>query len=98
VQILSAVLSNGTVFNSIVEKLIEDTDKLASNIRLLKFHPDKGGNYEDWHKLQCCLAVIKVSFTRAVTRGGGVPGVRNPKCQPKTAKGRLSAPFFTKTP
>ena len=39
-------------------------DKINTSFKqkALKFHPDKGGNYEDWHKLQYCLAVIKVSF------------------------------------
>ena len=28
---------------------------------VLKYHPDKGGSYEDWHKLQVSMAVIKAS-------------------------------------
>ena len=28
---------------------------------VLKYHPDKGGSYKDWHKLQVSMAVIKAS-------------------------------------
>jgi hypothetical protein len=27
----------------------------------LRYHPDKGGNYDDWHKLQYSMAIIKLS-------------------------------------
>jgi hypothetical protein len=27
----------------------------------LMYHPDKGGNYDDWHKLQFSMAIIKMS-------------------------------------
>ncbi len=38
-------------------------DEINSNFRRLavKYHPDKGGSYDDWHKLQVSLAVIKMT-------------------------------------
>ena len=38
-------------------------DEINSTFRqlALKYHPDKGGSYDDWHKLQVAMAIIKLS-------------------------------------
>jgi hypothetical protein len=38
-------------------------DEINSSFRrlALRYHPDKGGNYDDWHKLQYYMAIIKIS-------------------------------------
>lgn len=37
--------------------------QISSNFRRLarKYHPDKGGSYDDWYKIQVAMAVIKLS-------------------------------------
>jgi hypothetical protein len=38
-------------------------DEINSSFRqlALKCHPDKGGSYDDWHKLQVAMTIIKLS-------------------------------------
>ncbi len=46
-----------------------DLEYGASNVEInssfrhlaLEYHPDKGGSYDDWHKLQVTMAIIKLS-------------------------------------
>ena len=45
VQILTAVLSNHSAFNSIVDKLIEDTDKFVKDPKYYRFMSDIWNNY-----------------------------------------------------
>jgi hypothetical protein len=58
-----AAVENAYIFLELKYGNGPSNEKINSSFRqlALKYHPDKGGSYEDWHKLQVSMAVIKLS-------------------------------------
>jgi hypothetical protein len=58
-----AAVENAYIFLELKYGDGPSNDKINSSFRhlALKYHPDKGGSYDDCHKLQIAMAVIKLS-------------------------------------
>jgi hypothetical protein len=57
----SVALENAYIFLGLQNGASNDEINSSFRRLALRYHPDKGGNYDDWHKLQLSMGIVKLS-------------------------------------